>query len=105
MIHWLIYAYLALPLIVGLTFALSVRKNVRKPALFTVTAVIEGYMIAAIMVPWAADPLTRMGISGGQGAEAELLGPLEITGLVSLALLLVAHLLGLWLLYRFVRRI
>jgi hypothetical protein len=82
-----------------------VRKHLRKPVLFAVTAVIEGYMIAAIMVPWAAGPLTQLGISGQPSADAGLLGPLEITGLVSLAVLLVAHLLGLWLLYRFARRV
>ena len=38
-------------------------------------------------------------------AEPGQLGPLEITGLVSLVVLLVAHLLGLWLLYRFARRV
>ena len=62
-------------------------------------------MIAAIMVPFAADPLTQIGISGQPSAEPGQLGPLEITGLVSLVVLLVAHLLGLWLLYRFARRV
>jgi hypothetical protein len=102
MLLTLFISYVTLPILVGSIYAARKWQSVRRPRLFLVGGILEGYLVVAVVVFWAAQPLTSFGVSGVPPGDPRAAGLLDGLGrfVAGLPLLAVGHLIVLWVTHR-----
>lgn len=98
----LLITYLALPILIGGSFAARKWQSLRRPRLFLLGAIFEGYLAVAAVLAWALEPLTTMEVAGVAPGDPAAAGPLDGFErlLAGLPIVVIAHVFALWVTYR-----
>ena len=72
-------AYAVLPFLVAGLYLRGMRSTIRRPRLFLVGGIFEGYLVVvAVVLSWALDLLVSVGVSGVPPGDPSAAGPLDI---------------------------
>ena len=98
----LVIAYAILPILVAGLYVRGIRNTIRRPGLFLVGGIFEGYLVVAAVLSWALDLLISVGVSGVSPGDPSATGPLDPYGraLAGIPIAALLHLLVLWCTHR-----
>jgi len=102
MLPTLVVTFAVMPILVAGLYARGIRNTIRRPGLFLVGGIFEGYLVVAAVLFWALEPLTSIGVSGVPPGDPSAAGPLDPYGraLAGIPIAALLHLFALWCTHR-----